>query len=997
MSNLDLKASFDVSGAQAAAISLRNSLKDLTSQANALDAQIKAAGAGATENMRVSFVSLGEQIASTQKRLNEARAGVQSFTRTATEGIGGMHGSLSTATREFRALFDELSSGRTRMTPGTLAIIGQRVLGLGPAALGAVGGAVALAGALGYLAVEGMKASSALAEIPTAAKFAGNFDLTRQQIAELVAELGKLPWMTNADARETVAAFASIKNGTTPELRALSAEVADYAQASRQDLDKARETFIKAFSDPVAEAKKFVQSFGGVTQAQIDAAEAAQRSGDANKAAAVMIEVLDTAMKGLRPAMDEQNGRMFQSIANLGAYIGLMNEGIGWDDAQTAAIERQNAARQRQADIIAWSLNQMKTAPPTPQQQAATLVTGVAAAESADQNTTQTKAAQGEIDKINAGLAVARATADQVNVDRLEKGLTAAKQRLDELKFGPVLEQARAEVAKLAQSWDGTRSGLDKAEAGVWSKYLSQVRAGSSQALAIVTEAAHAETAARRAAGEEAIASARDQVARISGDVSKGDVDRLAGEQQVWARLVAGEQLTGKLRLDAQKDLDQATAALNKARSQQTLEINREDLAADIEIAKYKLEAAKANLAEDLAAHRITAARKTDILKQLTAAEYAEDIKQLDAELATLQAGTAAYQKTYDQIRVLRAKLGVDLAQADRQGAEEAKRELETQRQQWKQVFDQIDGAAKTFFNDILEGHKKVGVAAEQAAGKMLATWIEDLAEMGLKFAAFEAATLLGWTKIAAAIGNPFDANASGIGGLIGGIFGSGNSGGAISAASGIAGKVDDTALAANVAQLNTTMTAANAASTLNTTNLGLSTTATDANTVTGLGTNTTGLASNTLGVGSNTTALAANTAALQASSATSGASAGGSLIDGIPIIGTVAKILGFDEGAWSIPSATLGILHPGEMVLPPPVAATARATGTIGSFASGRPQGSGAAGQQIVINISHAPQVTSLNAKDTLTALKSPAVLNGLTKAIQYELAKNISLRGNF
>src|SRR5579863_260536 len=50
------------------------------------------------------------------------------------------HGSISTATREFRALFDELSSGRTRMTPGTLAIILSKVFGIGPAALVSIAG-----------------------------------------------------------------------------------------------------------------------------------------------------------------------------------------------------------------------------------------------------------------------------------------------------------------------------------------------------------------------------------------------------------------------------------------------------------------------------------------------------------------------------------------------------------------------------------------------------------------------------------------------------------------------------------------------------------------------------------------------------------------------------------------------------------------------------------------------------------------------------------------
>src|SRR5690242_3674308 len=48
----------------------------------------------------------------------------------ATQDIDGAvtktHGSVAVATREFRALFDELSGGRTRMAPGTLAIIATR-------------------------------------------------------------------------------------------------------------------------------------------------------------------------------------------------------------------------------------------------------------------------------------------------------------------------------------------------------------------------------------------------------------------------------------------------------------------------------------------------------------------------------------------------------------------------------------------------------------------------------------------------------------------------------------------------------------------------------------------------------------------------------------------------------------------------------------------------------------------------------------------------------
>jgi hypothetical protein len=612
MSNLSISASMDVGAANAAAISLRNSLREVTAEANALDRAIKEAGGGATEEMRASFVAVSAQIAGMQQRLNAATSEVRAFTRTTSEGLGGMHGSLSTATREFRALFDELSSGRTRMTPGTLAIIATRVFGLGPAALAGGAAVLGLAGALGYLAVRGVEAANALDQIFAGARFAGNLDITRDQIKSLVNELAALPGVSQSDAEKTVGAFARLKDGTTPEIRALTAEIRDYAQATGKDLDQATETLVKAFENPTQDATRFVSSLGGVTQAQLDAAKEAERSGDANKAAAAMLDALDAALGRVKPALDEHNAGILSSARNALGFAMAAQGGIRADTIQNMLLDDQNRLRERQIELFGKAMAQLRSLPPTPEQ---TLRGGITAAVSADKNSDEIAKAVAEIGEMNRALDVARTRGDQLSVDRLTKGLAAAQQQLDELKFGPVLEQARAEIAKLQESWTGSQSGLDAAEAAVWQRYLAQVRAGSTQALSLTTEAAHAETAARRAAGEEAITAARDQAAKLNGDVAKSEVERLASVRQVWSQLVAGEILTAKQHADAQKELDTVTAQLNKARLAQTQEINREDLAADVEIAKYRLQAEKQNLEEELAAHRITVAQKTALLK----------------------------------------------------------------------------------------------------------------------------------------------------------------------------------------------------------------------------------------------------------------------------------------------------------------------------------------------------------------------------------------------
>ncbi|HEX3948211.1 MAG TPA: hypothetical protein VHW95_00005, partial [Steroidobacteraceae bacterium] len=91
---------------------------------------------GAMQQLVGDFAAAKTQANSLGVALGQASGGVLGITGSLEQS----HGSISTATREFRALFDELSSGRTRQTPGTIAILLQRVAGLSPAMLGAVGG-----------------------------------------------------------------------------------------------------------------------------------------------------------------------------------------------------------------------------------------------------------------------------------------------------------------------------------------------------------------------------------------------------------------------------------------------------------------------------------------------------------------------------------------------------------------------------------------------------------------------------------------------------------------------------------------------------------------------------------------------------------------------------------------------------------------------------------------------------------------------------------------
>src|SRR5665213_3021092 len=104
MSSLAITVDMDTAGARAASVALGNSLKDLKAELNALDAQMKAAGAGATEQMRVDFVNLGGQTASLEKELSRLRSTVRTATSGAAEGMKNFEMGTAGSTRELIVL-----------------------------------------------------------------------------------------------------------------------------------------------------------------------------------------------------------------------------------------------------------------------------------------------------------------------------------------------------------------------------------------------------------------------------------------------------------------------------------------------------------------------------------------------------------------------------------------------------------------------------------------------------------------------------------------------------------------------------------------------------------------------------------------------------------------------------------------------------------------------------------------------------------------------------
>jgi hypothetical protein len=703
-SNLSVKITADIADMQAKFAVAKAEVSGLSAEMNKL-ARASAAGMGPEVSQRLQqvsgdFIAAKTQAAALGSALGQASGGVAGIN----SSLGQAHGNISTATREFRALFDELSSGRTRMTPGTLAIIASRVFGLGPAALAATGGVLALVGGLAYLAYRAIEASKALDQMQLGSQFAGNLALTRDQLKGLADELGKTKGISAADAQEIVGAFAGMHDMSAAQIHALSAVVKDFATVTGEDATKAKDQIVKIFGENES-AATFAKSVGGVAQAQINMAEAADLSGNSSQVFSAKLELLNSVLDRSRTTIDKNNAGMFASVGNYLAYDGMLKAHMSAQQAEAAMLQEQNTARAKQVQLLQQLSGAIAAQPPSRDQ---TLKTGVEAADKENPVQKQVTEANAEIGKMNAALAIAQQRGDQVSVDKLTAGLTKANEELSNLQFGPVLERMRADMEQVAATWDGTQSGMLSKQIQIGQATLAAVKGNAKEETQVRTEVARLEVQARQAAGSEAIATARETISQLGTVERQGAIERLSAERDVWQQVLTGARLTAAERVEVQRSMNQAIAGIVREGAQESQTIARQDAAADIAIARLKIDAAKSVIDLTAAADQAAVATKLNSLRQLTAEEFALNEQALENAMAAAAQEPAAYNEAYNQIRELKAKLVADLAALDRQAATASAKEAKVQASDWKGVVGEIEGAEEGMVSDLLNKRKSL-------------------------------------------------------------------------------------------------------------------------------------------------------------------------------------------------------------------------------------------------------------------------------------------------
>ncbi len=691
MNTLGVKITADVVELQAKAAVARAELSATTSEMNKL---ARAAAQTGTGQVTPELLQAAQAATQARARVNELSDGLEK---------AGVH---VASIREISSAVRELASGEFTRLPATFAMLGHSVGELGIGGVAAVAGVTALAAGLGYLAVRAIESARAIDQIHIGAEFAGNLELTKQQIQGFVDELAKADDISRSDAEAIVGGFARMRDASTPEIQALIRLVDDFAQASETDAKKAGEQLRTVFNDPLKNANEFVASLNGVTQAQKNAVAAAVDTGNAHRAAAAALQVLSDNLQTARPSIDEHNVSMTASIKNMLAYAAAAQAGVDVDQMQTLMLQAQNQEREKQIGLLRQAISAEAAKAASPEE---TLKFGVDIAKAENPVEKQIHDANVKIDQMTAALEVAKQKGEQVSIDALTAGLKKAHEELDALNFGPVVERMHTDMAQLAATWDGTQAGLLTKQRQIAAQALSQVGSDAKQRQAIQLEEARLDLQIRQAAGTEATAAARESISAINAQTDIGNVQKLEKERAVWQSLLAGDQLTYAQRLEARKAFNDATAALERAKQQETTQIARLDADTNIQIARINIQAEKDSLDQRLQLHQIIAAQKLAILTDLTNKSLKLDLDEKEAEAALLRNQPIEYARVMDEIKVLKAKNVADLAQLNRQAAIDAQNEANSEVKAWKGAVQEITQAESSFLADYLTGRKTAG------------------------------------------------------------------------------------------------------------------------------------------------------------------------------------------------------------------------------------------------------------------------------------------------
>jgi hypothetical protein len=297
----------------------------------------QAADAGLVSKLaliKTTSSAVEEQIAAMTGAMAGAAGSIEGAARAAT--TGGL--SMRFMTREARALADEAASGRWRQFDGT--IVGIATHGFQAAAafaaanpiLTAFGVASALAaGATAYFTIQAYEAAKSADQLRTALDFSGQSSLASDQkfVAGLVEGIKTATGEVGDKAREILATLSTMKNGSRDVFSSIVSDLSGFTEALGDKPIDATKKLVALFSDPLDAGKKLNDLLPGLTAAQREQYDVAQKTGDLATAQAALQSIV------VQNLAAEREGR----IQKILVYIDLSNGSVrSWYHSVSSSV-----------------------------------------------------------------------------------------------------------------------------------------------------------------------------------------------------------------------------------------------------------------------------------------------------------------------------------------------------------------------------------------------------------------------------------------------------------------------------------------------------------------------------------------------------------------------------------------------------------------------------------------------------------------------------------
>lgn len=637
--------------------------------------------AASLDNLRASVknVTSGTATAEAAAEAWGARlAATAAVTQTASAEVGAMSGALShasgnisIATREFRALFDELSSGRTRMVPGTIAIIAQRVFGLSGAALLAGGGVLALAGGIGYLIYESVEADNNIRKLTEAFALSGRgAEFSSSAIKSEIDFLGKLPGSTSAAAdgyMKLVAQHANISFYLSNQVgQLMPAFIDQLGSKAPEGAAKLAETLANL---SISGFQKLDQETLNLAPAQYEMIENLIDTGQKGQAVEAILKALGTNSGIYIKSLGDQVFDTKNKIKDLEEEIKI-EAATGNTDAQLAAIKA--------LEVEQTKLNNLRGQEQVKGQQEANneykkeydFAVGVNRELDKEATTTNT------LIRLNRDLQAAKTRGDTTGAAAFTKAIAA-----EEVKAAQEEATANEKTYRLFVDQENAKGAAAKEGSGLRIKIAQEEVTRAAQLFGLEStqyaQAMQNLNTQRRAASDQEIQRQKEESRQIMADISTSS---------------------------------------NEIRA-----IRVQDMQTDLQISQMQFQAKKDELENEVAQNKITNAQKIALLKDLVRAEAEANIAELTAEQSMDGVSLQEKENLYNKIRLARAKLNTDLAQLELQNTTNVNKEASKQASIWQKMDTTILQTETQFVRGIFSGRQTLSQSLLQLSSNELA------------------------------------------------------------------------------------------------------------------------------------------------------------------------------------------------------------------------------------------------------------------------------------